>query len=74
MVDIPVYRLRKGTRVRFRVPGLEPIPGRSRGVVYGKVIAHDADTHRVKVTCPRGHEYELPENMVLGRDGEDLRG
>lgn len=74
MVDIPVYKLPKGKKVRFRVPGLEPVPERSRGVVDGKVVKHDTDTHRVKVTCPLGYEYELPENMILGRDGEDLRG
>lgn len=68
------YKLKKGTGVRFRVPGLEPVPGRSHGVVDGKVVSHCPDRHLIKVTCPKGFEYELREEMVLGRNGEDPRG
>lgn len=62
-------KMKKGSLVRFRVPGLSPVPGKSHGVVEGKVVSHDFEVeHMVTVTCPLGNEYTLPDTMVHVRD------
>lgn len=74
-------KMKKGDKVRFRVPGLVPRPGRSHGAVVGKIVALHTEPERLTgddivisltVKCPLGEKFDLPVDLVypLEKGGE----